>query len=371
MAFTQALYYPWIDIKDTKWLKTSILYWDNIRTIVPESIQNPYSTRLAQTLKDEGFLIPLKVKSNMEEIENLSEDIIKYFNTEEAQEMILARGKARIHREKLPYFISHLSRIHPEKLPYEIRHIAKEIGFYLKEDGDWFNVDNNFAMFYMTLLATRLSDRIGAGLLTPSTLSDRLSINAKIDSPLKNAAHSYWFDRERYREYDGWGKRQNLPQNVAYGTLAHLIIEKIGIDPKTSVDKILEFRKSHSDEIAKFRSEMSRLTSIIKNDVPIENLRQQINDIYTNDVVPSINDLKNALKGNGIKSISEGILRTTLISTGSSSALYAIGLAIPTALVVGIGLSITVNGIIYNIEKKKELKKNPYSYLLSLEKALV
>ena len=41
MAFTKALYYPWIDIKDESWLKTTILYWNHIQTIVPESFDNP------------------------------------------------------------------------------------------------------------------------------------------------------------------------------------------------------------------------------------------------------------------------------------------------------------------------------------------
>ena len=31
-----ALYYPFIDIQNEKWLKTALLYWDEIRTIVPE-----------------------------------------------------------------------------------------------------------------------------------------------------------------------------------------------------------------------------------------------------------------------------------------------------------------------------------------------
>lgn len=38
MAFTRALYYPTIDITNEQWLKTAILYWDEISTIVPSSI---------------------------------------------------------------------------------------------------------------------------------------------------------------------------------------------------------------------------------------------------------------------------------------------------------------------------------------------
>ena len=38
MAFTRALYYPTIDISNEAWLKTAILYWDEINTIVPLSL---------------------------------------------------------------------------------------------------------------------------------------------------------------------------------------------------------------------------------------------------------------------------------------------------------------------------------------------
>jgi len=36
--FSKALYYPTIDISDEGWLKTAYLFWDGVRTIVPESI---------------------------------------------------------------------------------------------------------------------------------------------------------------------------------------------------------------------------------------------------------------------------------------------------------------------------------------------
>lgn len=33
MAFTKALFYPTIDIKNENWLKTAILFWDEINTL--------------------------------------------------------------------------------------------------------------------------------------------------------------------------------------------------------------------------------------------------------------------------------------------------------------------------------------------------
>ena len=81
---TQALYYPWIDVCDEAWLKTALLYWDSVRTIVPESIDTPYSTNTGRALEDAAFLTPLRVHSGMEEIEELAEDVLKYLGTAES-----------------------------------------------------------------------------------------------------------------------------------------------------------------------------------------------------------------------------------------------------------------------------------------------
>ncbi len=53
MAFTRALYYPTIDITNETWLKTAILYWDEINTIVPSSISHPYKQPATQFLSED------------------------------------------------------------------------------------------------------------------------------------------------------------------------------------------------------------------------------------------------------------------------------------------------------------------------------
>lgn len=54
--FNIALYYPTIDIQDEGWLKTALLFWDGIRTIVPESLVDmAYENNTTRFLKSEGF----------------------------------------------------------------------------------------------------------------------------------------------------------------------------------------------------------------------------------------------------------------------------------------------------------------------------
>lgn len=173
-AFTRALYYPWIDITNDGWLKNALLYWDQLQTIVPCSMERPYSTDTAREFNENGLLEPLFVESRMREIKELTSDVLTYINSTEGAEVLTNNKYSRyrdIHPDKLPEEVRHLLRIHPEKLPHEIRH-AIERNFSLESTNDWLHVDERFANFYMTLLATRLSERRGLGLLIPTCKTD-------------------------------------------------------------------------------------------------------------------------------------------------------------------------------------------------------
>ena len=88
MAFTRALYYPTIDISNEAWLKTAILYWDEINTIVPSSIDHPYKQCTTQFLADEGVIKPLFVNSDMDLIEGLTNDVLNYLNSNEGYQVL-------------------------------------------------------------------------------------------------------------------------------------------------------------------------------------------------------------------------------------------------------------------------------------------
>jgi len=144
----QALFYPYIDINDEQWLKTSLLYWDEIRTIVPETIKNPYQSNTTEALYDMELLTPIRVNSNMNEIEDLAESVLAYLSTNEGSRIVASNGQQNsiIHSEKLPYQLRDFTRIHPEKLPFRIR---EELSYIFKEvdQNGYLHVNNGFANF--------------------------------------------------------------------------------------------------------------------------------------------------------------------------------------------------------------------------------
>lgn len=371
---SEALFYPWIDIRDEAWLKSALLCWDSVRTIVPESIDNPYSTGTGRALESAGFLVPLRVHSGMEEIEDLTEDALSYLGTAEGTEVLVAEhGGHRhdIHVEKLPYRLGRLADMHPEKLPLEIRHLLRRFASPSERGHDWLRVDDGFANFYMTLLASRLADRVGARLLTSLPAADRLAVTARLDAQMNGLVpwgmHGPW---RRWREYEAFGPRRRMPRHLAPGMLASLAIERIGIAADTPIDRLIDFRERHRDELALFRAKVDELAASVDGDLPAEALRQRIADLHANQVVPAISNLKKALEGRRIRWLSDGLLKIAFLSAGSSTMLVAAGLAVPTALLAGAGLSLIVSGTMYNVDKRESLRANPYAYLLSVEREL-
>ena len=352
---SQALYYPGIDIRDEAWLKTSLLYWDSIRTIVPESVNTPYSTETGLALQDAGFLVPLRVHSGMEEIKELADDALIYLNTSEGVELLVLGTGDRG------------TQIHVEKLPYEIRHIASTLGSWSSRGADWLQVDDDFGLFYITLLATRLAERVGASLLTPLRMAERLAVAARLDAQLNGMVPwSLHGPGQDCREYEAFPARRRVPRGLAPGLLSQLAIQQVVIAPDTPIHRLLHFRKQHRDELALFRTKVEQLTSVVEADLSAEALRQRVSDLYTNEVAPALANLKEALNGHRIRWLSEGLLKITFMSAGPSTMLVAAGLAVPTALLAGAGLSLIVSGTLYNVDKKKLLRENPYAYLLSL-----
>jgi hypothetical protein len=378
MPSSQVVFYPWIDIQDDAWLKSSLLYWNTVRTIVPESVDTPYSSQTARTLQEAGFLVPLRVHSSMEEVEELTGDALTFLNSTEGAELLIAGADQRrqsIHLEKLPNRLRGLARMHPEKLPHEIRHLISRLSTTSNRGDDWLEVDDSFALFYMTLLASRLAERVGAGLVTPIPTAERLALAVRLDAQINELVP--WDLDGRYgspgrwrREHEAFGPRRRMPRTLAPGLLSQLLIQRIGVAADTPIERLLDFRERHRDELSSFRTEIEKLTSTVEEDLSPEALRQRVSDLYTNGVEPAIAKLKRALDGRRINWLGEGLLKVAFLSAGSSSMLIAAGLAVPTALLAGAGLSLIVSGMRYNVEKRESLSSNPYAYLLSLEREL-
>jgi hypothetical protein len=311
----------------------------------------------------------------MEELRELAEDVQTYVGTNEGGEILVAGKGGRRHDIHLGKLSTSLVRhpMHRDKFGHEVlRFLSSRLASPSDRGSDWLQVDEGFAHFYMTLLASRLAERVGAALLTPIPTAERLALAARLDAQF-NGAVPWEGDsqsRRHWQEHDAFGPRRRMPRTLAPGLLSQLAIQRIAVDPDTPIDRLLDFRERHKDELALFRTKIEQLASAVETDLPAEALRQRVSDLYTNEVEPAIGNLKSALQGRRIRWLGDGLLKTAFLSAGSSTMLVAAGLAVPTALLAGAGLYLIVSGTMYNVDKRESLRANPYSYLLSLEREL-
>jgi len=372
MAFTNSLYYPWINVQDEAWLKTAFLYWDTIQTIVPESVKDPYGSGAARDFCQAGSLVPLFVNPDLvETLDGLTEDALTYLESSEGTHVLLDNEISQgdeIYFDKLPReLVRRLEEdIHFDKL-------SSPIGTYLGRGGragahDRVSVDARFAGYYMTLLATKLAEQRHLGLLSDRRSIEQLSRAVRLDSKLHLFIDRDYIIRPRafhrgFRRFDS--------KRLVQGMVAGLAIEKIEVDPSTPAKKLIEFKKRHRDELAKFRTEVDALTTTLNEEVPLDALRQSIADIYTNQVEPAISDLKKSLSGSRIVWETRGLMAVTFYSTsGTSVILNSMGLDLPRALFIGASLSIVGIGVLYNQARERLLRMNPYSYLFEIQKKL-
>jgi len=367
VPFSSALYYPYIDIKNDHWLRNAALFWDTIRTIVPESYREPYSSAFARELSDEGVLVPVRVSSDMEEIESLTDTVLDFltdpasagvmFDTERNPTQIL-------HPEKMSLELRELADIHPEKLPYFIRsHLDRA----LNNEG-WYQVAPGFANFYMTLLASRLADRLGLGLITESSTADQLAIAVNKGKPLGSNGSDFPRRGRFGRHYEAFGPRHGLPREVAPGLLIDLVVQSIELPQHLSVKDLLKFKNDHREELALFRREISKLTTDFPNDASVEALRQAVHDQYEAQVLPAMRSLRHSLQAQGWETALNGFLKVSFFSAVPTSAAIFAGLSSSVALIAGAGVSLTATAVLLANQHQRTKIDSPYSYLLSLER---
>lgn len=362
MTNSKALFYPSIEIHDENWLKANLLFWDEIRTIVPESISNPYENNTTAVLSEKKILKPEIVNPDHHIVRELSENMLEFLNTEEGLQLlkptddfsILHKDKmARIHNDKFGHEMERLLRMHPSKMSHELR--------FMLEDGmidGWLMVGSSFASYYMTLLANKICEDKGLRLLTDNPLCSNLSNKVRLG--LKGLSQ----EGRHYRP-------ERLNQQLAQGIFTNLAIQRIDFHPSTNVVDILSFKKDHKDALGLFRTNIKKLLKDIPNDTTINGLREEVESIYHDEFLPSFNNLKKELDDSNLKWSCNNFAKVGFFSVGASSVpLYLLGLTVPQALLAGAGVSIVTSLVSYNLDKKKKLRENPYNYLLEIERTL-
>ena len=366
--FEKALYYPTIDIHDERWLKSAVLFWDRIETIVPESEDHPYKRRSTRILQEEGFLFPRIVNPFCEEVSGIEQDVIRFMDTPEGKKSFIKplgvstvsmanrrylTEEDRVYnddkiREYLTVKMSGIYRdfyIHVEKLPMMLR---ERLAGHVNEDG-YVWASKGFMSFYMTLLANRICQNKRLALLTDRVNQNNLSNKILIEG-LSPAG-------QRTRE-----------QKMKRGMMYQIIMDDIMIAPNTRMEAIVQYKKDRRHELALFRAEMDRLMAFDIEGKNAKDIEHEIRSIYTKQVKPAMDGVKATLKDARISWRSSF---GACVFTGLLPAVFGFGADIRTNIAIGasecIGLALTT---VPYVRKRMELSGSPYSYLMKMDKQL-
>ena len=373
IPFSNALYYPHIDIRDSNWLKTAVLFWDSISTIVPSSINTPYENRETEYLADAGFLRPVRVNSESESVIGIEEKIINLLTTPDfLKEIFLSnltksqeiygekmsnrlrigiRESFNIYQEKMSDRVRHeiRDRIYKDKASYKThRHLERLLRDYpYFMDDEKFYLSDKFAYVYMTALANQICENERMGLVTD------------------NLTYHDFANSLRFENKSNLNNFEDI-QNFGQGMLLDFIIEDLKICPDTSLEDIIFFKNQHRDELTLFRLKLAEITQNISPNRPINYIRQEMADAYKI-FEAEYNNFKKALKSQKIKWTTGNFLKTSSAFVTSVAIPMHIGAPTDIAVLIGVGVSATVSIINYRVDRQNALRENPYSYLLKVE----
>jgi hypothetical protein len=355
MIFTKALFYPAINI-DEDWLKNSVLYWDEIRTIVPSSLCEPYLGDTSRYLTDEGILKVIKVKSDNDFVSCITRDILNYLNTNEGFQL-LTQGHGLHAILKKDKFSKEISNFFDAYLQKTINERASEFQHALGS-GTWFRSNSNLAVFFMTIVANKIGEEKSISLLTDNPLTSNLIDKIRLDNQIALKSDDR---REPYHEIT-----DDREINLAEALITNLTIRSIRISKQTPIKRIVSFKRYYLDELRLFKINTAKLANNL-SDLSIESLNHQLMNSYNKDFLPSYHNLKKALDSSGIKWRTENFIKISTLSTCTTSMPVTLGgPALPGALLAGADASLIASLVSYNVDKKEKLRKNPYSYLMKL-----
>lgn len=338
-----ALYYPTINISSQDWINKSILYWDKISSIVPES-DFDYLLPHLKDLRDRG----LYVETNPSEL--IHHESCKAFDKEFKEQITgkilnkkLSKKAFLIHKTKMSNSMVHINKVSNGLFDWlEQNSLARTERDY---NGEWYVFEERTALIYMSLLSKYLS-LLKTGLV-PST--DKLIYQKLGFSPGPSSKGNIDCLRIKLRDI--------LPAPV-----------------DVSTDKIIKFKEKHEDEFNNFLNDINEYSLSFRTASAKDELKAILAQ-YNSVIISEKKKLAKTLKENNISSIFGSL--NTIIGSGSG---YMFGLlagtltTLPAGVISAAGAALggaTALGALTvrnHFSNKGEIRNNAFGYLLEAER---
>ena len=227
------LYYPLISIQTGRWLRQSLLYWDQIGSIVPQDYDgealNPYTPDI-DYLKSEGEYRPFRPDALLGQ----DWDAVRDFENELME--IVASGRF-YGMSPLPYARRLDAKIHRDKVSSHVFDLLEQEGLAMRheEDHRWYYFERKLSLVYMSLLAKYLA----------------------------NGDHDSTVASTNFRAYERLNF-QAKPNTEAFVCLKARFRDMLPV-PRQDVplSDILDFKRKRHDQLLGFRQQLSAMEAAI------------------------------------------------------------------------------------------------------------
>jgi len=322
------LYYPTIQIKSSKWIKHTILYWDVIGSIVPYDFDYPqYCLEDMLLLREHGAYRPYHPEDFVQDDYGLCEEFEAIRQSDEFK--ALQGGHSFERRD----FRVYLPKINPD-LAYRLLNSES-----VDQDGDWLLFTQKEGMLYMSLLAKYLADGDENAVTIPGT---------------------------------DWGGYQRLAFSISpsgnYTPALSLKLDSVLPIPRddVSLQQILAFKEKRPKELIRFRQTIldlqkqlaeSRTNSEVQNNLASFSEKMEV----------GVSDLVELAKEEKLPLILGTIESAFSMSLPDVISLAAGAAIDPTVATIGLAGSGMVKVSKFLIDKTNEhrqkLNRDTYSYI--------
>lgn len=299
-----------------------------------------------------GIIEPLYLNANSADVNVVSQEMLSTLQTEEGvRYMDLAEVKkaALLLRKDLRETIMDIAQFFPDEVPDKLfvpldyQRQGNQSNYW--DTKNWVELNREFLRRYYARLVTSISSR-----LRLPVLSGRDAEHLDVSYVLQD----------------------RIGTDTVYGAMFNLSVNSVTLDPATDIDQLLLFKEKYKDELFKYRRALKNLTNGVNVEGhTVDSLLRELKVLHAEEVERGQRDLKRAMKGLGINTIQDGVLKVaTLSTTAGTLASQLLSTLAPQSALVAAGLSIAASAVKYARDRASLLREQPYSYLLRIQREL-
>ncbi|WP_426482329.1 DUF6236 family protein [Chryseobacterium sp. R2ACT005] len=289
------LYYPTINIPNNSWLRNSLLYWDEISSIVPKSWDEKILVKLSDDIKyllDEKEFRPIKPEDLITKTDNwmLSEQFATEFleiaSSESFKNFIDIQNHLLKYTNKKTEY--QYLKIHNNKVSGNLQYKLEELGLaYIDKSYEWIFFEKHTAYLYMSILAKYLAE-IDSEYITIST-------DTKI--------------------YENFNFKQSIFENKL--PVISCNFHNLLPTPNLSVPikEIIKFKKKRKDNLEHFRKLITNFESKLSKAKTNQEIKEAT-ILFQDEIKTGVSDLTSVLADSRIKHTFKSLKSLISIKSG-------------------------------------------------------